>query len=72
MYTLDDVVRTAEREAVELMGMHWPGRVERTYGNHTFTIWAHRKKGPKFRFNHAYQLDGKSVSRKQLIEGLAT
>ena len=71
MYSLDDVVRNAEREAVKLMGMHWPGRVEKKHDNHTFKVWAHRKKGPKFRFSFAYQLDGKHTSRKQLIEGLA-
>lgn len=71
MYTLDDVVRDAEREAVRQMGRHWPGRVEKKHGKHTFKVWAHRKKGPKFRFSFAYQLNGKHASRKQLIEGLA-
>lgn len=66
-----EAVHAAEREAVRLMGRHWPGRVENTHGNHTFKVWAHRKKGPKFRFSFAYQLDGKHASRKQLIEGLA-
>jgi hypothetical protein len=66
-----EAVHAAERDAVKQSGRFWPGRVEVTYGNHSFKVWAHRKNTKKFRFDHAYQLDGKSVSRNQLIEGLS-